>query len=97
MLGRLSGRTHEVVTGVAIRGPDREERFHARTEVDFRELTPEEIRAYVQSGEPMDKAGAYAIQGGASGFVTAIRGSYTNVVGLPLAECVVRLRALGLR
>ena len=91
MLARLSGRSHEVITGVALFGEDRQERFHVRTEVEFRELHPEEIRAYVQSGEPLDKAGAYGIQGGAAGFVRAIRGSYTNVVGLPLAECVERL------
>lgn len=94
MLQRLSGRTHEVITGVALRGPDRREHFHVRTEVEFRALGAEEIRTYVRGGEPMDKAGAYAIQGGASGFVRAVRGSYTNVVGLPLAECIERLRRL---
>lgn len=95
MLERLSGETHAVVTGVALLGPGVEARFHARTEVEFRPLSAEEIRAYVRSGEPLDKAGAYGIQGGAAAFVRTIRGSYTNVVGLPLAECVERLRRLG--
>lgn len=92
MLALLSGRSHRVITGVCLLGPRREEVFHASTEVIFRRLGPEEIRAYVDSGEPMDKAGAYAIQGGAAGFVREIHGSYTNVVGLPLAECIERLR-----
>lgn len=92
MLALLSGRSHRVITGVCLLGPRREEVFHASTEVIFRPLRAEEIRAYVDSGEPMDKAGAYAIQGGAAGFVREIHGSYTNVVGLPLAECVERLR-----
>ena len=93
MLALLSGRSHRVITGVCLLGPDRDETFHVSTEVVFRALSAEEIRAYVASGEPMDKAGAYAIQGGAAGFVREIHGSYTNVVGLPLAECIERLRA----
>src|SRR5690606_5763151 len=93
MLELLSGRAHRVVTGVCLLGPDRDETFHVSTEVVFRPLGAEEIRAYVKTGEPMDKAGAYAIQGGAAGFVREIHGSYTNVVGLPLAECLERLRS----
>lgn len=92
MLARLSGRSHEVITGVALLDAEKEDVFHVGTLVEFRPLSPDEIGAYVRSGEPMDKAGAYGIQGGAAGFVRGIQGSYTNVVGLPLAEVVERLR-----
>jgi len=90
MLARLSGRPHEVWTGVAIAARDgagdtaRVEARSCRTEVRFRALTAAEIDAYVATGEPADKAGAYAIQGGAAGFVDAVEGDYENVVGLPL-------------
>ena len=91
MLERLSGRRHEVWTGVALvaRGGDGDglvaERAEAcRTEVAFRTLSAEEIAAYVASGEPFDRAGGYAIQGGAAKFVAAVDGDYENVVGLPL-------------
>jgi len=84
MLKRLSGRSHEVLTGVAVGG--REEVGEvARTAVRFLPLTEAEIAWYVASGEPLDKAGGYAIQGLASRFVTRIEGSYSNVVGLPVA------------
>ena len=86
MLARLSGRSHEVITGVCVRRGERRQVFSVATEVVFRTLETEEIRAYVASGCPMDKAGAYAIQGGAAHMVRAIKGSYTNVVGLPLCE-----------
>lgn len=86
MLGELSGTTHEVVTAVCVRSAERTVVFSVVTEVVFRDLEPAEIEAYVGSGEPMDKAGAYAIQGGAAHMVRAINGSYTNVVGLPLCE-----------
>ena len=90
MLGRLQGRTHEVWTGLAVIR-DGEQRTAAEcTRVQFAKLTPEEIAAYVRSGEPLDKAGAYGIQGLGGIFVRKIDGDYTNVVGLPLA----RLRAL---
>ena len=86
MLDLLSGRTHHVLTGVTVSGPAGRSRSACeRTEVTFRSLSPEEIRAYVRSGEPMDKAGAYGIQGRAAVFVTRIAGCYFNVVGLPLA------------
>ncbi len=92
MLRLLSGRTHRVVTGVAVCGPGGGALRvgSASTLVTFRCLTRREIRDYVDTGEPMDKAGAYAIQGGAGRFVIGLRGSYTNVVGLPL-ELVRRL------
>jgi len=86
MLAGLSGRSHEVVTGVCVRKGERRQVFSVATEVVFRTLEEGEIRAYIASGCPMDKAGAYAIQGGAAHMVRAIKGSYTNVVGLPLCE-----------
>ena len=91
MLRLLSGRTHEVVTGVALAalfpgGPGWVvETEVARTQVEFVPLTAEEVAWYVATGEPTDKAGAYAIQGLASRFVARIDGSYSNVVGLPVA------------
>jgi septum formation protein len=82
MLRLLSGRTHEVLTAVCLNQSCEVE----VTEVDFVALTTAEIEWYVASGEPMDKAGAYAIQGLASRFVSAVRGSYSNVVGLPISR-----------
>ena len=106
MLQALSGRTHEVISGLALlhglpdgrspRGLHSRSRT-VRTRVRFRRLTTGEIKRYVASGEPMDKAGAYAIQEGASGMVVSIRGSYTNVVGLPLAELIAWLTDAGVR
>lgn len=86
MLARLAGRRHEVFTGVALRDPDGErlERTVERTSVDIAPLSAERIAWYVDTGEPLDKAGAYAIQGFGALFVTHIEGNYTNVVGLPL-------------
>lgn len=90
MLRELSGRTHQVMTGVCILGPAPAEPYHevVVTDVEFKPLSDAEIDAYIASGEPSDKAGAYAIQGLAAYMIRAIRGSYTNVVGLPLAEVV---------
>ncbi len=90
MLRRLSGATHHVVTGVHVARAGREASAVETTAVWFRTLSEPEIDAYVATGEPLDKAGAYAIQGGAGMFVTRIEGSDTNVVGLPLST-VVRL------
>ena len=96
MLGLLSGRTHQVVTGCALFAPGREpEIFTVTTDVTMTPLSEPIIAAYVATGEPMDKAGAYAIQGQAAPFVSGIRGSYTNVVGLPLAELRSALEGLG--
>lgn len=86
MLTGLSGKTHEVITAVCVKRGPQCRIISVSTEVVFRMLMPEEISAYVASGCPMDKAGAYAIQGGAAHMVRAIHGSYTNVVGLPLCE-----------
>lgn len=91
----LRGRSHRVVTGLALVEGEggRTEVAHEVTEVRMRALTDAEIEAYVRTGEPLDKAGGYAIQGAAEGFIEWIQGSYTNVVGLPLG----RLRTLLLR
>ncbi len=84
MLGAIQGREHQVLTGVALIGPGGVRSGIATTRVWIAELSAAEIEWYVRSGEPMDKAGAYGIQGLASRFVTRIDGSYTNVVGLPV-------------
>jgi septum formation protein len=86
MLGMLSGRTHEVLTAVSIFHPGLIVNTQVEaTVVEFAALSESDISWYVSSGEPMDKAGAYAVQGLASRFVTRIEGSYSNVVGLPIA------------
>jgi septum formation protein len=96
MLVQLAGRTHRVITGYAIRGPDGTSTARAvTTEVDFRELAPDEVEEYVASGEWRGKAGGYAAQGIAAAFVTAVRGSFTNVIGLPLAEVLMDLAQTG--
>ncbi len=84
MLRSLSGRSHEVFTGVAILRGDKRRVRYARTEVFFRDLSPQEIEAYVATGEPLDKAGAYGIQGRAALFAERLHGDFYNVVGLPL-------------
>jgi septum formation protein len=86
MLRLLGGRTHQVLTAVSVFHPGQivDTRVDATT-VEFAELAEADIDWYVSSGEPMDKAGAYAVQGLASRFVTRIEGSYSNVVGLPIA------------
>ncbi len=85
MLRLLSGRTHRVITGVAVATAERTEVAAEATAVRFLTLSNEEIDAYISSGEPMDKAGAYAIQGGAARWIPRIEGCYFNVMGLPLA------------
>jgi septum formation protein len=84
MLRLLSGRRHEVITAVALERDGAVRCAHDRAEVTFRSLGAEEIARYVASGEPLDKAGAYAIQGGAADFVTRLEGSRDTVVGLPV-------------
>lgn len=96
MLKKLSGQTHRVLTGVAVAAGDRVESALSVSEVRFRELTDEEIRRYVISGEPLDKAGAYGIQGRAATFVEHLSGSYSGVMGLPLFETARLLAAFGL-
>jgi septum formation protein len=96
MLLALSGRSHQVITGITV--VDRETGVclsrGVRTEVIFKDLTDQEIRDYIASGCPMDKAGAYAIQGGAVHFIRSINGSYTNVIGLPMTELYELLQEL---
>lgn len=91
MLRLLSGKMHEVITGVCLRSEEKTVCFHTATAVLFRDLSEEEIAAYVATGDPLDKAGAYAIQNGAAGMVRRIDGSYSNVVGLPLCEVIEAL------
>ena len=96
MLRRLSGRAHDVFTGVALAWPDGLVAEVERTRVWMTALTDAEIAEYLATGEPLDKAGAYGIQGWASRFIPRIEGSYTNVVGLPIAAVVQLLaRARG--
>jgi len=95
MLRLLSNRTHSVVTGVALSIRNRMVTDYERTRVRFRKLTRAEIRWYVQTGEPFDKAGAYAIQGAGSLFVNRIEGCYYNVVGFPLGCFQRTLQKLG--
>jgi septum formation protein len=97
ILRRLSGRTHRVLTGVAIDHQRRTEYVLSTSEVRFRKIDDEEIRHYVISGEPMDKAGAYGIQGRAGLFVEYISGSYSGVMGLPVCETGELLKKLGFR
>jgi len=96
MLAALSGREHEVITGFTVF--DKVSCIHisrsVSTEVTFKELEEREINSYIASGCPMDKAGAYAIQGGAVHFVRSISGSYTNVIGLPMTELYEVLQAM---
>jgi septum formation protein len=101
MLTRLSGREHKVFTGFCVLdtsdGIEYCEAVESR--VRFKHLTPEEIRGYIKTGEPVDKAGAYAVQGKGSYMIKEIEGSYTNVVGLPLCELVevlILLKAIDL-
>lgn len=97
MLRRLRGRAHEVITGVAVvdAGSGRAETTSAVTRVVMADVGDDVVDAYVASGEPFDKAGAYAIQGGAAPLVTGLVGSYSNVVGLPLGATAALLRRFG--
>ncbi len=95
ILQQLSGRSHRVLTAVALADSDCTEHLLNVSEVRFRPLENEEIRRYVASGEPFDKAGAYGIQGRAAIFVEEIRGSYTGIMGLPLYETALLLRRFG--
>ena len=96
MLRSLSGQTHTVYTGVTLSCGARQITEHEATQVRFRVLTEEEIAAYVQTGEPMDKAGAYGIQGIGSLLVEGIEGDYFNVVGLPVCRLGQMLRKFGI-
>lgn len=97
MLAKLSGRTHEVLTAVALVQGVREVAVLSRSQVTFRETTPSERAAYAAGGEPLDKAGAYAIQGLGAVFVARLEGSYSGVMGLPLYETACLLADFGIR
>ena len=94
MLSLLSGREHQVMTGVTVICGEKSKTFTEVTDIHFRELTEKEIRAYVATGEPMDKAGAYGIQGGAALFCTHMVGDYYNVMGLPVCRLGQLLREM---
>lgn len=94
MLRSLSDRSHRVFTAIAVQHAGRLLTALSQSTVRFRRIEEEEIDAYVGTGEPMDKAGAYAIQGGAQAFIPAIEGSYSGIVGLPLCKTVALLREI---
>jgi len=96
MLGRLSGRTHRVISAVWLLSGGREEHVLHVSEVTFATLSAEDIAAYVGTGEPRGRAGAYAIQGRAAAFVSLLHGSHSSVMGLPLHETAGLLRRFGL-
>lgn len=94
MLRMLSGKKHSVFTGVTLVSKKGIESFYEETLVEFYPMNEEEIEAYVLSGEPMDKAGAYGIQGKAAAFIKGIQGDYYNVVGLPIAKVIINLQKM---
>lgn len=97
MLRRLSGRDHQVLTGLTVLGGDRTENLTVATTLRFRALSDAEIRNYIATGEPMDKAGAYGIQGLAAMFVVGLDGDYYNVMGLPVCTLTILLRRFGVK
>ena len=97
MLNQLSGRAHQVTTAVAIRHQQGVTSFSISSTVYFRQLSAGEIAGYVASGEPMDKAGGYGIQGLGAGLIERVEGSHTAVVGLPLSETLIVLQELGVK
>lgn len=99
MLESLSGREHLVITGISLIDAESGsvKKGHETTKVKFSELTTEEIQAYIKTGEPFDKAGAYAVQGRGALLVEGLDGCYSNVVGLPLRKLSQMLRELGIR
>jgi septum formation protein len=96
MLGKLSGRTHTVITAVSLYNGQHQQ-ITSRSQVSFRPLSTTEIRQYCQTNEPMGKAGSYAIQGYAAAFISSISGSYSNIVGLPLFETAELLKQLNIQ
>ncbi len=94
MLLKLSGRTHEVFTGVSIEFKGKTEAFSIKTEVEFKKLSKKELDDYISSKEPYDKAGAYALQGQGSFMVKSLNGSYSNVIGLPIEEVIEKLQKI---
>jgi septum formation protein len=97
MIRRLSGRTHQVFTAVALRHRERIDVEVSVSKVALRRLGAAEIERYVATGEPLDKAGAYGVQGRAAAFISRLEGSYSGVVGLPLYETAALLARIGTR
>ena len=97
MLGLLSGQTHRVLTAVAVQKGRQRVAAVSESWVRFAPMTPAQIKAYVASGEPMGKAGAYGVQGRAAAHIEQIRGSYSGIMGLPLFETAALLRSVGVR
>lgn len=95
MLNELSGQTHRVLTAVALQQGRRRSSALSTSKVTFAELTPARIKAYVDSGEPMGKAGAYAVQGRAAAWISQLSGSYSGIMGLPMFETAELLRQFG--
>ena len=95
MLTELSSKTHRVLTAVAVATARKREQALRESRVTFAALTPEQIQAYVDSGEPMGKAGAYAVQGRAAAFISHLSGSYSGIMGLPMFETAQLLRLFG--
>ncbi len=95
MLSRLSGKEHRVMTGVCVVGPKKTLDKAVTSSVRFKSLTPEEISSYIETGEPMDKAGAYAIQGKGSFMIRGYSGSHSNIIGLPMDELKMLLKKTG--
>jgi len=95
MLGQLSGRTHQVFTAVALGWGGRLEQACSKSDVVFAPLAPQAIARYAESGEPLGKAGAYAVQGRAAAFIARMEGSYSGIMGLPLFETAQTLRTMG--
>lgn len=97
MLAALSGTRHRVLTAVAVQQRRKRVQALSTSHVDFAPMATAQIKAYVASGEPMGKAGAYAVQGRAAGFISHIRGSYSGIMGLPMFETAELLRSLGFK
>jgi septum formation protein len=97
MLGELSGQTHRVLTAVAVQKGNTQAQALSTSKVTFAAMTTAQIRAYVATGEPMGKAGAYAVQGRAAAFIAHISGSYSGIMGLPMFETAQLLRTLGVK
>jgi septum formation protein len=97
MLGELAGTSHRVLTAVAVGTGRRRQQALSESRVTFSELSPQRIRRYVASGEPMGKAGAYAVQGRAAAFISHISGSYSGIMGLPMFETAHLLQSLGFK
>jgi septum formation protein len=97
MLRELAGTTHRVLTAVAVQKGRKRLEALSDSRVTFADLTPAQIRRYIESGEPMGKAGAYAVQGRVAGHISHISGSYTGIMGLPMYETARLLQAFGFR